>query len=255
MLILAFAVRVFSANRIRPNQNESSTMPAHTHTQRLKSTSLKMLGATKQASSLYLSQRIPMNLTMGILPAEKQGGICRAPSWDVATFRLRSFQQDWPDASLWELPSLGGAGAGMAAGERRFAGEWAEPVELEVAPLPCWESWGEEERQREVRALLREVEAEARAQGTPVLGRGLCRHSTRIPGPSDSIAARDHWDMRQRARPCGSCVSSTVLSSRCSEKLRLAGGRGIFRRALLEFFDTLSGDTLSSAIPIGGGTP
>ena len=57
-----------------------------------------------------------------------------------------------------------------AAGEGRFAQEWAEPVELEVAPLPCWEGRGEEERQREVRALLREVEAEARVQGKPVLG-------------------------------------------------------------------------------------
>jgi hypothetical protein len=58
----------------------------------------------------------------------------------------------------------------MAAAEGRFAEEWAEPVELEVAPLPCWEGMGEEERQRAVRTLLREVEAEARAQGRSVLG-------------------------------------------------------------------------------------
>jgi hypothetical protein len=58
----------------------------------------------------------------------------------------------------------------MAAAQGRFAEEWAEPVELEVAPLPCWEGMREEERQRAVRALLREVEAEARAQGRPVLG-------------------------------------------------------------------------------------
>jgi hypothetical protein len=58
----------------------------------------------------------------------------------------------------------------MAATQGRFAEAWAEPVELEVAPLPCWEGMGEEERQRAVRALLREVEAEARAQGRPVLG-------------------------------------------------------------------------------------
>ncbi|EPX59553.1 hypothetical protein D187_002714 [Cystobacter fuscus DSM 2262] len=63
----------------------------------------------------------------------------------------------------------------MAAGERRFAEEWAEPVELEVAPLPCWEGLREEERQRAVRRLVEQVEAEARARGTPVLGAGAVR--------------------------------------------------------------------------------
>ncbi len=54
----------------------------------------------------------------------------------------------------------------MAAAQGRFAEEWAEPVELEVAPLPCWDGMREEGRQRAVRVLLREVEAEARAQGS-----------------------------------------------------------------------------------------
>jgi hypothetical protein len=58
----------------------------------------------------------------------------------------------------------------MAAGEGRFAEEWAEPVELEVAPLPCWEGLGEEARRRVVRRLEEEVEAEARARGKSVLG-------------------------------------------------------------------------------------
>ncbi|WP_375768923.1 hypothetical protein NR798_45810 [Archangium gephyra] len=58
----------------------------------------------------------------------------------------------------------------MSAGEGRFAEQWAEPVELEVAPLSCWEGLGEEERQRAVRRLVEEVEAEARAQDKPVLG-------------------------------------------------------------------------------------
>ncbi|WP_309887791.1 hypothetical protein [Archangium sp.] len=58
----------------------------------------------------------------------------------------------------------------MAAGEGRYAEEIAEPVELEVAPLPCWEGLGEEERQRVVRGLVEAVEAEARAQDRPVLG-------------------------------------------------------------------------------------
>ena len=41
-----------------------------------------------------------------------------------------------------------------AVGEGRFAEEIAEPVELEVAPLPCWEGLGKEERQRAVRGLV-----------------------------------------------------------------------------------------------------
>jgi REP element-mobilizing transposase RayT len=58
----------------------------------------------------------------------------------------------------------------MAGREGRFAEQWGEPVELEVAPLPCWEGLGEEERRCAVRGLLEEVEAEARARGKPVLG-------------------------------------------------------------------------------------
>jgi REP element-mobilizing transposase RayT len=58
----------------------------------------------------------------------------------------------------------------MGGAQGLFAEEWAEPVALEVAPLPCWKGFGEEERQRKVRALLQEVETEARAQGKPVLG-------------------------------------------------------------------------------------
>jgi hypothetical protein len=58
----------------------------------------------------------------------------------------------------------------MAGAQGRFAQEWAEPVELEVAPLPCWEGLGEEERRRTVRGLVEQVEAEARARGTPALG-------------------------------------------------------------------------------------
>ncbi|WP_232537154.1 transposase [Cystobacter fuscus] len=56
------------------------------------------------------------------------------------------------------------------AGEGRFAQEWAEPVELELAPLPCWEGLKEEERQHAVRGLVEQVEAEAQSRGKPVLG-------------------------------------------------------------------------------------
>ncbi|WNG16117.1 transposase [Cystobacter fuscus] len=59
---------------------------------------------------------------------------------------------------------------GMAGVQGRFAEQWAEPVELEVAPLPCWKALAEEERQRAVQGLLEEVEAEARSRNKPVLG-------------------------------------------------------------------------------------
>jgi REP element-mobilizing transposase RayT len=58
----------------------------------------------------------------------------------------------------------------VAAGEGRFAAEWAEPVELEIAPLPCWAGKGEEERRSAVGELLEEVEKEARGRGKPALG-------------------------------------------------------------------------------------
>ena len=46
----------------------------------------------------------------------------------------------------------------------------AEPVELAVEPLPCWNRLGETERQRAVREWVEAVESEARAQDKPVLG-------------------------------------------------------------------------------------
>ncbi|EPX59319.1 hypothetical protein D187_002809 [Cystobacter fuscus DSM 2262] len=61
------------------------------------------------------------------------------------------------------------------AGEGRFAQEWAEPVELELAPLPCWEGLKEEQRQSAVRGLVEQVEAEARTRGMPVLGASAVR--------------------------------------------------------------------------------
>ncbi|HEX8822024.1 MAG TPA: hypothetical protein VF794_19010 [Archangium sp.] len=59
----------------------------------------------------------------------------------------------------------------MGGAQGRFARQWAEPVELELAPLPCWKGLGEEERQRAVRGLVEDVEAEARARGKPAWGR------------------------------------------------------------------------------------
>ncbi len=63
----------------------------------------------------------------------------------------------------------------VVEGAGRYAEEWAESVELEVAPLPCWERRSEEERRREVRALLGDVEEEARSKGKPSLGAAAVR--------------------------------------------------------------------------------
>ncbi|WP_395857854.1 transposase [Cystobacter fuscus] len=80
-----------------------------------------------------------------------------------------------------------------------FAQEWAEPVELELAPLPCWEGLKEEERQRAVRGLVEQVEAEARTRGTPVLGARAVRaqhphtrpeHLKRSPRPLGHASTR-----------------------------------------------------------------
>jgi hypothetical protein len=88
----------------------------------------------------------------------------------------------------------------VGGAQGHFAQEWAEPVELEVAPLPCWEGLGEEERQRAVRGLVEEVEAEARARGTPVLGARAVRaqhphtrpeHLKRSPRPLGHASTRE----------------------------------------------------------------
>ena len=87
-----------------------------------------------------------------------------------------------------------------AMGEGRFAEETAEPVELEVAPLPCWEGLGEEERQRAVRGLVEQVEVEARAQDKPVLGVRAVRaqHPHTRPEHLNPQTLRTHTGMEAR---------------------------------------------------------
>ncbi|MCY1074378.1 transposase [Archangium lansingense] len=87
----------------------------------------------------------------------------------------------------------------MAGAQERFAQQWAEPVELEVAPLPCWNGLGEESRRRAVQGLVEEVEAEARARDKPVLGERAVRvqhphtrpeHLKRSPRPLGHASTR-----------------------------------------------------------------
>jgi hypothetical protein len=95
-------------------------------------------------------------------------------------------------------------------GEGRFAQEWAEPVELEIAPLPCWEGLKEEERQRAVRGLVEQVEAEAQSRGKPVLGASAVRaqhphtrpeHLKRSPRPLGHASTRQALkELRERYR-------------------------------------------------------
>ncbi len=90
-------------------------------------------------------------------------------------------------------------GEDMAGAHGRFAQEWAEPVELEVSPLPCWKGLEEEQRQRAVRRLVEEVEAEARSRGKSVLGAHIVReqhphtrpeHLKRSPRPLGHASTR-----------------------------------------------------------------
>ncbi|MCY1083369.1 transposase [Archangium lansingense] len=90
----------------------------------------------------------------------------------------------------------------MAEAQGRFAQEWAEPVELELAPLPCWEGLAEEERQRKVRGLVEHVEAEAHARGTPVLGARAVRAQNPHTRP-------EH--LKRSPRPLGHASSSLAL--------------------------------------------
>jgi hypothetical protein len=95
-------------------------------------------------------------------------------------------------------------------GEGRFAQEWAEPVELEITPLPCWERLKEEERQRAVRGLVEQVEAEAQSRGKPVLGASAVRaqhphtrpeHLKRSPRPLGHASTRQALkELRERYR-------------------------------------------------------
>jgi REP element-mobilizing transposase RayT len=87
----------------------------------------------------------------------------------------------------------------VGGAQGRFAEQWAEPVELEVVPLPCWEGLREEERQLAVRGLVEAVESEARARGMPVLGARAVRaqhphsrpeHLKRSPRPLGHASSR-----------------------------------------------------------------
>lgn len=92
----------------------------------------------------------------------------------------------------------------------RFSEEWAEPVELELAPLPSWEDLSEEARQRSVQALVEQVEAEARGPDKAVLGAEAVqaqhpharpRHSKRSPRPLGHASTREGLEaLRERYR-------------------------------------------------------
>jgi REP element-mobilizing transposase RayT len=74
---------------------------------------------------------------------------------------------------------------GMGGVQGRFAQEGAEPVELEVAALPCWEGLGEEERHRAVRGLLEEVSSSLTPEPpelNPVSSRGCAVCGGSVPG-------------------------------------------------------------------------
>jgi REP element-mobilizing transposase RayT len=102
----------------------------------------------------------------------KEGLVARCAEWPGLTclgqllgpatrvFHWFDWSKRWKQRSPEDRQAVAG----------RFSEECAEPVELEVSPLPCWEGLSEEERRRAVQGLVEEVEAEARAQGRAVLG-------------------------------------------------------------------------------------
>jgi hypothetical protein len=121
------------------------------------------------------------------------------------------------------------------AGEGRFAREWAEPVELELARLPCWEGLKEEQRQSAVRGMMEQVEAKARTQGTPVLEALAVKAQhphTRPEHLKKSPRPLGHAERRRRGGVGG--ISWPVFLPSPSRRVS----------RLLKFFDTLS-DTLS----------
>jgi hypothetical protein len=109
---------------------------------------------------------------------------------------------------------------GMAmAAEGRFAREWAEPVELELARLPCWEG----------------LKEEPRTQGTPVLEALAVKAQhphTRPEHLKKSPRPLGHAERRRRGGVGG--ISWPVFLPSPSRRVS----------RLLKFFDTLS-DTLS----------
>ncbi|EPX62442.1 RHS repeat-associated core domain protein containing protein [Cystobacter fuscus DSM 2262] len=113
-------------------------------------------------------------------------------------------------------------------GEGRFAEQWAELVELELAPLPCWKGLGEEERQCAVRALVEEVEAEARARDEPVLGARAVRAEhphTRPERLKRSPRPLGHASTRQALRELSDQYQTFVAAFR---EAAACWGRGDF---------------------------
>ncbi len=142
----------------------------------------------------------------------------------------------------------------MGAGEGRFAEEIAEPVELEVALLPCWDGLREEERRREVRGLVEEVEAEARARDKPVLGARAVRAQhphTRPEQLNRSPRPLGHASTRQALKELREQYRAFVAAFReAAARWRRGTSRRAFRSSpshrvscrgvSREFFDTLS---------------
>ncbi|HYO55924.1 hypothetical protein [Archangium sp.] len=107
----------------------------------------------------------------------KEGLVERSDEWPGLTClpQLLGPARRWFQWFNWTKRWSRRGSEDMAAEEGRLAEEIAEPVELEVEPLPCWKGLGEEQRQRAVRGRVEEVEAEAGARDTPVLGERAVR--------------------------------------------------------------------------------
>jgi hypothetical protein len=146
-------------------------------------------GSTPVPDEGALVQRLRYILAHGV----KEGLVARCADWpgltclpqllgpSTRTFRWFNWTKRW------------GQGQGTEEAER-FADAWAEPVELEVAPLPCWASLSEAARHRAVRALVEDVEAEASAREQPPMG----AHAVRAQPPHTRPAR-----LKRSRRPLG----------------------------------------------------
>ena len=80
---------------------------------------------------------------------------------------------------------------------------------------------------REVRGLVEQVEAGARTGARLFWEHGLCGHSTRLPGPSTSSAARSRWGMPPRTPSLPSLAAVLLFPSAPVRRRRRAPIRPI----------------------------
>jgi len=125
-----------------------------------------------------LEDRLRYVLAHGI----KEGLVARLSDWEglhcaaqLADEEPRRFSwYNW--TRLWRVSRRKAVAAG--AGAKRYDDTLAEPVELELEPLPHWASEPKERRKARMRALLAHVERDTVRPGPPLEPEGVRKQST-----------------------------------------------------------------------------